>query len=53
MLTNNFFTFLKDLSKNNNKDWFDIHRQRYEVDVKKAIRTFRAGIRKCFGPLRW
>jgi uncharacterized protein (TIGR02453 family) len=40
MLTSDFFTFLKELSKNNNKDWFDIHRQRYEADVKKPFEAF-------------
>ena len=40
MLTNNFFTFLKELSKNNNKEWFDIHRHRYEIDVKKPFELF-------------
>ena len=31
MLTNNFFTFLKELSKNNNKEWFDVNRKTYEI----------------------
>lgn len=37
MLTKNFFQFLKDLAKNNNKDWFDLNRSRYESDVKKPF----------------
>lgn len=31
MLRNNTIKFLKDLSKNNNKPWFDAHRSRYEA----------------------
>jgi len=37
MITKNFFQFLKELSANNNKDWFDANRARYEVDVKKPF----------------
>ena len=40
MLTKNFFQFLKDLAKNNNKDWFDLNRSRYETDVKKPFEEF-------------
>ena len=40
MLTKNFFQFLKYLAKNNNKDWFDLNRSRYETDVKKPFEEF-------------
>jgi uncharacterized protein (TIGR02453 family) len=40
MITKNFFQFLRDLAKNNNKDWFDVNRSRYEVDVKKPFEDF-------------
>jgi uncharacterized protein (TIGR02453 family) len=40
MLTKNFFQFLKDLAKNNNKEWFDLNRARYESDVKKPFEDF-------------
>ena len=37
MITKNFFQFLRDLAKNNNKDWFDVNRMRYESEVKKPF----------------
>lgn len=40
MLTKNFFQFLKELAKNNNKNWFDLNRARYESDVKKPFEEF-------------
>ncbi len=33
-----FFKFLDELSKNNNKEWFDANRHRYESDVKQPFR---------------
>ena len=36
MSIDNILSFLADLSKNNNKDWFDVNRSRYEV-VKKEF----------------
>lgn len=37
--TPDFFTFFDELSQNNNKEWFDAHRERYENDVKKPFRA--------------
>lgn len=33
----NTLAFLKDLAKNNNKEWFDANRKRYETERKKFI----------------
>lgn len=38
--TNDFNAFFKDLAKNNNKDWFDANRKRYEASVKKPFEAF-------------
>lgn len=35
-----FNRFFKDLAKNNNKDWFDANRKRYETSVKKPFEAF-------------
>lgn len=35
-----FLEFFKELSRNNNKDWFDQHRSRYENSVKKPFEKF-------------
>ncbi len=35
-----FNTFFKDLSKNNNSEWFNNNRKRYEKDVKKPFQDF-------------
>jgi uncharacterized protein (TIGR02453 family) len=35
-----FFSFFKELEKNNNKDWFDIHRKEYEENIKKPFEIF-------------
>jgi uncharacterized protein (TIGR02453 family) len=32
--------FFKDLAKNNNKEWFDANRKRYEESVKKPFEAF-------------
>jgi len=34
-----FFKFFDELSQNNNKEWFDTNRDRYENDVKKPFRA--------------
>lgn len=34
------FDFLRDLKKNNNRDWFHAHRERYEAEVKEPILAF-------------
>lgn len=39
MLQASTLKFLKDLSKHNNKPWFDAHRQQYD-DAKKDFETF-------------
>ncbi len=36
-LTKDFVKFFKELEKNNNKDWFDANRKRYEASVKKPF----------------
>jgi len=38
--TPDFNKFFKDLAKNNNKEWFDDNRKRYESSVKKPFETF-------------
>lgn len=38
--TSDFNLFFKDLAKNNNKEWFDANRKRYETSVKKPFEAF-------------
>jgi uncharacterized protein (TIGR02453 family) len=38
--TSDFNQFFKDLAKNNNKEWFDANRKRYEKSVKKPFADF-------------
>lgn len=38
--TADFNQFFKDLAKNNNKEWFDANRKRYEASVKKPFESF-------------
>jgi uncharacterized protein (TIGR02453 family) len=38
--TPDFSQFFIDLAPNNNKEWFDINRKRYEVSVKDAFKNF-------------
>lgn len=40
--TPDFNRFFKDLAKNNNKEWFDANRKRYEESVKKPFEAFTA-----------
>lgn len=40
MLTNNALDFLKDLTKNNNRDWFHANKKRYEADLKLPFEQF-------------
>lgn len=35
-----FLDFFKELSANNTKDWMDIHRKRYEQEVKEPFKKF-------------
>jgi len=37
MLSKEYFTFFKQLEKNNTKEWFDEHRKEYETYVKKPF----------------
>ena len=37
------FTFLKDLKRNNNRDWFQAHKSRYEDLIKEPALEFIAG----------
>jgi uncharacterized protein (TIGR02453 family) len=38
--TQDFLQFFIDLAPNNNKDWFDVNRKRYEASVKDPFRKF-------------
>lgn len=38
--TKDFTQFFKELEKNNNKEWFDENRKRYESSVKKPLYSF-------------
>lgn len=38
--TTDYNKFFKDLAKNNNKEWFDANRKRYEASVKKPFEAF-------------
>ena len=38
--TKKFTQFFIDLAPNNNKEWFDVNRKRYEIDVKKPFEIF-------------
>ncbi|MBX2824397.1 MAG: DUF2461 domain-containing protein [Gammaproteobacteria bacterium] len=40
MFSRKTITFLKDLSKNNNKEWFNQHKQRYEDEVRSPALAF-------------
>ena len=40
LFTEDFINFFKELSKNNNKKWFDQNRKRYEESVKNPFRAF-------------
>lgn len=35
-----FITFFKELEKNNNRDWFDVNRSTYELEIKKPFEIF-------------
>ena len=38
--TNDYLLFFQELAANNHKDWFDLHRNRYEKSVKKPFQLF-------------
>ena len=44
--TSDFNQFFKDLAKNNNKEWFDANRKRYEASVKLPFEAFVAEVIK-------
>lgn len=35
-----FLDFFKELAANNNKDWFDLNRKRYEKNIKNTFKSF-------------
>ena len=39
-LSTDILDFLKDLSKNNNRDWFHTHKKRYEASTKKPFAAY-------------
>ena len=39
-ITPALFDFFRDLKKNNNRDWFQANKDRYEMDVKEPLLTF-------------
>lgn len=39
---NTIFTFLNQLSQNNNKEWFSAHKEAYETAKKQAEIFFRS-----------
>ena len=38
--TEEYLNFFKELAANNNKDWFDLHRKRYEQHVREPFKIF-------------
>ena len=34
------FAFLRELAQNNNKEWFEAHRDRFEADVRAPLLAF-------------
>lgn len=40
MFTTSYLSFLKDLSRNNNTDWFNLNKKTYEKEVKKPFELF-------------
>ncbi len=58
MLNSDFLQFLYDLSQNNNRDWFEKNKKRYEATVKKPFEATVAAIiervqrlEPAFGPI--
>lgn len=41
------FKFLKQLAKNNSKEWFDINRKTYEASKEEFINVVKSVIDKC------
>ena len=40
MFTRKTFTFLKDLEANNNRNWFEANKARYQEDALEPFREF-------------
>ena len=40
MFTKGYLEFFKELAANNNKEWFDQNRKRYDKEVKKPFNAF-------------
>lgn len=40
MFTPQYISFFKELSQNNNTDWFNAHKKDYEKEVKKPFESF-------------
>ncbi|MEM8527133.1 MAG: DUF2461 domain-containing protein [Bacteroidota bacterium] len=40
MFTQDYITFFQELQQNNNREWFQENKKRYEVAVKKPFQTF-------------
>ena len=40
MFEKDFIDFFKELAQNNNKEWFDSNRKRYESSIKKPFKEF-------------
>ncbi len=38
--TNDFLDFFTELSKHNNREWFNKNKERYELSVKKPFENF-------------
>ncbi len=45
-----YLQFFKELAGNNNKDWFDLNRKRYEKVVKEPFKSFIESALKHFSP---
>jgi uncharacterized protein (TIGR02453 family) len=40
LFTERLFDFLRELTENNDRDWFERHKARYEADVREPARAF-------------
>jgi len=40
--TEDYLLFFQELAANNNKEWFDANRKRYEKSVKEPFKAFTA-----------
>jgi len=51
MFSKDYLIFFSELEKNNNKEWFDENRKRYEKEVKKPFKIFISELAKALQPL--